>query len=91
MATYAAHRLLAMTANLRAILAIELIAACQGLDQRQTEASSDQLEAVKALVRRHVSRLDNDRFMAPDVEAVTALIAADSFGSLVSDDVEVEP
>lgn len=81
MATYAARRLLDMTDNLRAILAIELLAAAQGLDLRRPARSSPALEALHARLREAVPRWDRDRYFAPDVEAAGALLDA-GFASL---------
>ncbi|MHA6645495.1 aromatic amino acid lyase [Mesorhizobium sp. A623] len=51
MATHAASRLGDMAENLRAILAIELLAATQALDLRRPTASSPALEEVHRYVR----------------------------------------
>ncbi|HWE16982.1 MAG TPA: histidine ammonia-lyase [Hyphomicrobiaceae bacterium] len=74
MAAHAARRLLPMTENLNCILGIELLAACQGCDFHAPLASSPSLEAVRRLVRAKVPHLDEDRFMAPDIEAATELV-----------------
>jgi histidine ammonia-lyase len=74
MATHGARRLLPMAANLRAILGIELLAAAQGCDFHAPLASSAPLEAARALLRGHVPQLVEDRHMAPDIAAATALI-----------------
>jgi len=76
MAAHGARRLHDMAHNLRQILAIELLAACQGCDFHAPLASSDALEAVRALVRRRVPRLENDRYFAPDIAAAADLIAS---------------
>jgi histidine ammonia-lyase len=74
MAAHAARRLLPMAENLARILAIELLAACQGCDFHAPLASSPALEAVRSLVRSRVPHLDEDRPMAPDIDAATELI-----------------
>lgn len=74
MATHAARRLLPMAENARAILAIELLSAAQGLDLRRPAPSSDVLEGVVAALRRWVPPWKNDRFFAPDIEAAIALV-----------------
>jgi histidine ammonia-lyase len=51
MATFAAHKALDVAINVRRIVAIELLAACQGLDFRAPLRSSDALEAVRKCVR----------------------------------------
>lgn len=74
MATYAARRLLQMTENSAGIIAIELLAACQGIDFRRPLKTSTTLEKVFSLVREHVSFYEKDRFFAPDIAAVKQLI-----------------
>jgi histidine ammonia-lyase len=73
MAAHGARRLLTMTENLRAILAIELLAAAQGCDFHPMR-SSDPLEAVRRKIRAVVPRLDEDRYFAPDIAAAIALL-----------------
>ncbi len=81
MATYAARRLAAMAANSGRIVAIELLAAAQGVDLRNLRGDGRQaletgalLEQVKARLRREVAFLDQDREMGPDIEKAFALI-----------------
>jgi histidine ammonia-lyase len=74
MAAHAARRLMPMTESLAHILGIELLAACQGCDFHAPLMSSTALEAVRELVRGKVAFLDDDRLMAPDIEAATALV-----------------
>lgn len=74
MATYAARRLIDMTENLSSILAIELLAACQGLDLRRPARSSARMEKLHADLRNVVPHWDSDRYFAPDVPAASALL-----------------
>jgi histidine ammonia-lyase len=74
MSAHAARRLLPMAENLARILGIELLAACQGCDFHAPLRSSAPLEAVRRLVRGRVPHLDEDRFMAPDIDAAKAMI-----------------
>jgi histidine ammonia-lyase len=74
MAAHAARRLLPMAENLVQILAIELLAACQGCDFHAPLASSRPLQAVRKLVRAEVAHLDDDRYMAPDIGKAAALV-----------------
>jgi histidine ammonia-lyase len=76
MATYAARRLLAMADNAAGIVAIELLAAAQGLDFHRPLRSSNALEAVHRLLRRSVPRLSRDRFFAPDIAAARELVVS---------------
>ena len=78
MAAHGARRLSAMTENLRAIIAIELLAAAQGCDFH-TLPSSRPLEAARAVIRAEVARLEDDRYFAPDIEAAIALLERGAF------------
>jgi histidine ammonia-lyase len=74
MAAHAARRLLPMAENLTQILAIELLAACQGCDFHAPLRSSPPLERVRALVRSEVPHLDDDRYLAADIAKAAALV-----------------
>lgn len=74
MATYAARRLLPMTENTASIVAIELLAACQGIDFCRPLKTSPLLEKVFECIRNEVPFYDKDRFFAPDIEAVKNII-----------------
>jgi histidine ammonia-lyase len=73
MAAHGARRLLAMAENLRAIIAIEWLAAAQGCDFH-TLPSSAPLEAARAILRAAVPRLEADRHFSPDIEAAISLL-----------------
>jgi histidine ammonia-lyase len=77
MAAHGARRLQAMTENLRAIIAIELLAAAQGCDFHDLP-SSTALEALRASVRKIVPHLEDDRYFAPDIEAAVALLQSNA-------------
>jgi histidine ammonia-lyase len=76
MAAHGARRLLDMVDNAFAVLAIELLAGCQGCDFLDPLRSSAPLEAVRALVRTHVPHLEDDRHFQPDIEQARRLIAS---------------
>ena len=73
MSTFAARKLGDLADNTAGILAIELLAAAQGVDLRE-RPTSPALREVMALVRAHVPHYDIDRHFAPDIAAVKALI-----------------
>ncbi|HTQ72170.1 MAG TPA: histidine ammonia-lyase [Acidocella sp.] len=81
MAAHGARRLLAMNENLRAVIAIEWLAAAQGCDFH-TLKSSVALEEARAALRGAVPKLEEDRHFAPDIETAIALLRA---GALASD------
>lgn len=76
MAPNAGKRLWAMAENVRGILAIEWLGACQGLDFRAGLKTSPRLEAVRALLREAVPFYQEDRFFAPDIDAAATLLAS---------------
>ena len=86
MATYAARRLLAMADNAAGIIAIELLAAAQGLDFRRPLRSSTVLEAVHRLLRRTVPKLSRDRYFAPDIAAARHLVVSGALREHVTPD-----
>ena len=83
MATYAARRLTGMAQNSAAIVAIELLAAAQGIAFRRPLRSSPPLEAAHARIRSVAAAYDRDRYFAPDIAAVTALVLDGAFGGIV--------
>ncbi|MEX0815262.1 MAG: histidine ammonia-lyase [Dongiaceae bacterium] len=84
MATYAARRLLEMTDNAAGIVAIELLAAAQGIDLRRPLETSPVLEKVMAHIRARVARLDIDREMAPDIAAAKEIVLSGALAPLVA-------
>jgi histidine ammonia-lyase len=60
----------------RTVVAIELLCACQAIDLLAPLETSAPLARVHALVRSRVPTLAGDRAPAPDIAAITALIAS---------------
>lgn len=79
MATYAARRLSDMVDNAAGIVAIELLAAGQGIEFRRPLRSSALLEEALAIVRQEVPAYTQDRYLKPDIDAVKAMIAGGRF------------
>jgi histidine ammonia-lyase len=79
MATFAARRLTDMADNVATIIAIELLAACQGIEFRRPARSSSRLEDVHAKIRQCVPAYEQDRFFAPDIAAVKQLVVSGTF------------
>lgn len=79
MATSAARRLHAMNDNTATILAIELLAASQGVEFHKPLKSSQLLEEVHQRLRSYVEPYDNDRFFAPDIALIKEKISAGEF------------
>jgi histidine ammonia-lyase len=74
MATFAARRLQPMIANVAHILAIELLASAQGIEFLRPLQSSPALEQVHARLRDQCPAMMEDRYLAPDIEAASALV-----------------
>jgi histidine ammonia-lyase len=79
------HVSMSMTAALKAeravgrareVIAIELLCACQAIDLLAPLATSAPLKTIHDLVRSRVPMLDDDRAPAPDIVAITILIAS---------------
>jgi len=83
MATFAARKFGDVVGNVRRIVAIELLAAVQGIDFHRPLATSPGLERVHAAVRSRVPHYGEDRYFAPDIAAAEELIATDLFVGLV--------
>jgi histidine ammonia-lyase len=84
MATFAARRLLDMAENTAGIVAVELLAACQGLDFRNPLHSSSKIEQARQLIRQHAPFYDHDRYFAPDINAAMKLIQSGAFNAFVT-------
>lgn len=74
MAPRAGARLWEMATNVRHILAIEWLGACQGLDLREGLKTTPILEQARSALRSKVSFYEEDRFFAPDIEHAAELL-----------------
>jgi len=83
MAPNAGKRLWSMAENVRGILAIEWLGACQGLDFRHGLKSSEKLERARKMLRDHVPYYSEDRFFAPDIEQASQLLANGCLNELI--------
>jgi histidine ammonia-lyase len=79
----AARRLRPMLDNLRRILAIELLAACQGIDFLAPLCTGGEALKAHALVRAVSAHVEADRSLAADIEAVAVQIAEEVFSELL--------
>lgn len=70
MATNAALRLSLMNDNTATILAIELLAACQGLEFHKPLLTSERLHTYYKKVRSVVPSYEKDRYFAPDIAII---------------------
>ena len=75
-----------MAENVAGILAVELLAACQGVDFRAPLKSSTALEQAKARLRQEVTFYDKDRYFSPDIQAAKELIEQGEYNSYMPQD-----
>ena len=83
MATFAARRLQTMVSNTAHILGIELLAAAQGIDFLRPLHSSQALEAVHSLLRTHIPKMEQDRYLSPDIAHATALVKSGALAKIL--------
>jgi histidine ammonia-lyase len=83
MATHGARRLGPMNANLARIIAIELMAAAEGIDFRRPLKSSTVIEDAHRLIRDKAARRDADREFASDIESIAQSIETSAFAPFV--------
>ena len=74
MGVWAARKAARAVENAERVVAIELLAAAQGIDFLRPLETSPQLEAAHRAIRARASRLVEDRPGGPDIEAVAALV-----------------
>jgi len=75
MGTIAARKARAVVKNVARILAIELMCACQALEFQGPEKLAPGTRRIYDLVRQVLPSLEEDRWLHPDIEAVTELVA----------------
>jgi len=85
MATHGARRVLEMADNAATVIAIELLAAAQGLEFHRPMKSSRRLESALRMLRSQVPAYDVDRFFAPDIEAAKAIVTGGALATLIDD------
>ena len=74
MAPYSGRKLLDSVNNLRVILSIELLAACQGVDFRDGLKPSKILNILHKLVRNNIDFLNQDRLLKDDLDKMIELM-----------------
>lgn len=83
MATFAARRLSDMVDNTAGIVAIELLAAAQGIDFHRPLQSATLLEEAMAALRQKVAFYEEDRYFATDIQHAKDLIGSGLFRTWV--------
>lgn len=85
MATYGARRLTDMNDNGFAIIAVEYLAAAQGLEFHFPATTSIPLATALERLREKVESFEQDRFIAPEMEKAKQLIMAGALDDLVQE------
>jgi histidine ammonia-lyase len=78
-----ARRLERMLRNLRNTVAIELLCACQGIDLLVPLKTGTLARKAYEAVRAKSRKLTEDRSLAPDIEAVSALVGDGAFSGIL--------
>ena len=65
--------------NLEKILAIELMYAAQAIEFRRPNKCSDVIEKNFQVIREKVAKLEEDRLLKPDIDAMIALVRSQAF------------
>lgn len=74
----AANKAAMVVENVRRVLGIELLCACQGVDLRGDQKSSKPLQAAYETVRKHVAFAPEDRLFHDDLCAIESLMHSDA-------------
>jgi len=82
MGVWAARKAAQVLANAERVVAIELLAAAQGIDLLRPLRTSERLERAHRAIRERVPRLEEDRPGGPDIEAAAGLSRAGAFAQL---------
>ena len=85
MATFGARRLHDMAANTAGIVAIEYLAAVQGIEFHAPCETSVKLRRAVTNLRRVVPSYSEDRFFAPDIERATDLVTQGAIAALAGE------
>jgi histidine ammonia-lyase len=74
-----------MADNTAVIVSIELLAAAQGVDFRAPLETSPSLQRARSAIRARVPFYKEDRFFAPDIEAIRHLVTTGHYRTEASD------
>jgi histidine ammonia-lyase len=78
-----ARRLERMLVNLRHTIAIELLCACQGIDLLAPLQTGTLAKKAYEAVRAKSAKVTEDRSLAPEIEAVSAIVADGAFSRIL--------
>ena len=80
MAPIAARKAVTLARNAGGVIAIELIAAAQGVDYHSPLKTSAKLQALHGKIRALSPRLETDRYWADEMAALQSAVLAGEFG-----------
>ena len=83
MAPIAGRKAVQIARNAGGVIAVELIAAAQGIDSHAPLRTSEKLQQVHAKVREYSPPLVSDRYWADEMAALHAAVLAGEFGSAI--------
>ena len=78
----AALKFRTIVTNLENVIAVELLCAAQGIEFRRPLRAGDGVEQAHAIVRALVPKLEEDRALAPDIEAIANAIRQGRFAEV---------
>lgn len=76
LASIAARKVLVVLENLARVIAVEYLCAAQALDFQGVEGMAQMTRRIYERVRRLVSHLERDRFLAPELERLTEAVTS---------------
>lgn len=79
MGSISGRKLNQILGNLEKIFAIELMYAAQAMEFRRPNTCSDLIEENFAIIRAKVDKLEEDRLLKPDIDAMIALVKSQAF------------
>ncbi len=79
MGSISGRKLNQILGNVEKIFAIELMYAAQAIEFRRPNKCSDIIELNHQIIRAKVDKLEEDRLLKPDIDAIIALVKAQAF------------
>ena len=88
MGGFAARKCLQVVRNVEKVIAIELLAACQAIEFLRPLKTTVPLEEVIKVVRSAAAAWDQDRYMSPDIQAITKMLKEGKIWNAVKTQIE---
>ena len=79
MGSISSRKLNQILGNVEKIFAIELMYAAQAIDFRRPNKCSDIIEENFAIIREKVAKLEEDRLLKPDIDAIITMVKSQAF------------